>query len=127
MEIEALAAGWGVLRATPEDIEAAARHLDGVEAAAAAGDLKGYLRSNRALHFAIYRASRSEILLRIIEDLWLQISPYFHKLHASYAIANTHHREMVEAFCAHDEAAIRRALRADIDSAYSSLIPQLEP
>ena len=85
------------------------------------------IRSNRALHFTIYRASGSDILLKIIEDLWLQISPYFHKLHATTAIANTHHREMVEAFCARDEAAIRRALRADIDSAYSSLIPQREP
>jgi DNA-binding GntR family transcriptional regulator len=127
MEIEPLAAGWGVLRATPEDIASAARHLEGVEAAAAGGDLQGYLRSNHALHFAVYRASRSEILLRIIEDLWLQISPYFHKLHASTAIANTHHREMVEALAAGDEAAVRRALRADIDSAYRSLIPQLEP
>ena len=66
-------------------------------------------------------------LLRIIEDLWLQISPYFHKLHASYALANTHHREMVEAFRTRDEAAVRRALRADIDSAYRSLMAQLDP
>lgn len=127
LEIEALAAGWGVAHATPADVEAAAGHLAAVEAAAAAGDLKGYLRGNRALHFAIYRASGSEILLRIIEDLWLQISPYFHKLHASYAIANTHHREMVEALAAGDAAAVRAALRADIEAAYHSLMPQLGP
>jgi DNA-binding GntR family transcriptional regulator len=125
LEVEALAAGWGVARAAPEDVAAARQHLAGVESAAAAGDLKGYLRSNRALHFAIYRASGSEILLRIIEDLWLQISPYFHKLHASYALANTHHREMVEAFAAGDAAAVRAALRADIEAAYRSLVPQL--
>lgn len=125
LEVEALAAGWGVGRASAADVAAAQRHLAGVEAAAAAGDLKGYLRSNRALHFAIYRASGSEILLRIVEDLWLQISPYFHKLHASYALANTHHREMVEAFAGRDEAAVRTALRADIEAAYRSLVSQL--
>jgi len=102
LEIEPLAAAWAVARATPGDIATAGRHLAGVEAAAAAGDLEGYLRSNRALHFSIYRASGSEILLRIIEDLWLQISPYFHKLHASYAAANSHHREMVDALGAGD-------------------------
>ena len=57
----------------------------------------------------------------------MQISPYVHKLHASYAIANTHHREMVEALRARDEAAIRRALRADINSAYRSLTDEFRP
>jgi DNA-binding GntR family transcriptional regulator len=126
LEIEALAAGWGVARAEAEDIEAAARHLAGLQAATVAGNLKGYLRSNRGLHFAIYRASRSDILVRIIEDLWLQISPYFHKLHASYTVANNHHREMVDALRARDEAAMRQALRSDIDFAYHSLMSQLE-
>lgn len=126
MEIEALACGWGVLGATPADLAAAEGHLADLEAASEAGDREGYLRSNRGLHFTIYRASRSEILLGIIEALWLQISPYFHKLRESYTVANSHHREMVEALRARDEAAMREALRADIDSAYRSLMVKLE-
>ena len=122
MEIESLAAAWGVTRARPEDVELCAQHLAALEAAARSGDLRGYLRSNHALHFVIYRASGSEILLRIIEDLWLQISPYFHKLHASYTAANAHHREIVEALRARDAPAVRRALQADIDGAYRSLM-----
>jgi DNA-binding GntR family transcriptional regulator len=126
LEIEAVAAGWGVRRATPEDVDDGARHFAALEAATAAGDRKGYLRSNHALHFTIYRASGSEILTGIIEALWLQISPYFHKLRETYTVANSHHREMVEALRAHDEAAVRRAVRADIESAYRSLMAQLD-
>lgn len=126
LEVEALAAGWGVRRAGPADLAAGERHLATLEVATAAGDRKGYLRANRALHFTIYRASGSAILLGIVEDLWLQISPYFHKLMESYRIANSHHRDMVEALRAHDEAAVRRALRADIEEAYRSLMQKLD-
>jgi DNA-binding GntR family transcriptional regulator len=126
LEIEATAAAWGVRRAGAEEIAAAERHLAALEAATAAGDRKGYLRGNRALHFTLYRASGSPILLGIVEDLWLQISPYFHKLRASYTAANSHHRDMVAALRARDEAAVRRALRADIDEAYRSLMAQLD-
>ena len=125
VEIESLAAGWAVGRAGPADIDAAAAHLAALEAANAAGDLSGYLRNNHALHFAIYRASGSESLVRIIEGLWLQVSPYFHNLHGSYAIANRHHREMVDALRARDEPEVRRALRADIDAAYFTLMDRL--
>ena len=46
-------------------------------------------------------------------------------IYASYAVANSHHREMVDALGAGDEAAVAQALRADIESAYRSLMPQL--
>ena len=126
LEIEPLAAGWGVDRASNADIAASVRHLEGLEAAAAAGDRKAYTRCNHALHFTFYHASGSDNLVRIIEDLWLQISPYFHKLHASYTAANNRHRDMVEALRARDAAGARNALRADIDTAYRSLMSEFE-
>ena len=52
-----------------------------MEEAARSGDRKQYLRWNRAFHFAIYSAAGSDVLFPI-ENLWLQISPYFHLLHA---------------------------------------------
>ena len=87
------------------------------------GDNKQYLRWNRAFHFGIYRAARSEALLAIIETLWLQISPYFHLLHASgnYLKANEQHELMLAALRARDGVAVSLALRDDIDAAYSVL------
>lgn len=126
VEVEALAARWGVAGAVDAEVEAARAHLDRLHAAIAGGDLKAYLRANHAFHFTIYRASRSEILLRIIEDLWLQISPYFHRLHGSYRTANDHHCEMMDALAARDAAAMQHAVHADIDAAYRTLAPQLD-
>lgn len=126
VEIEALAAAWGVAGATEADVAAARSQLAVLRSSISSGDLKRYLRANHAFHFTIYRASGSDILMRIVEDLWLQISPYFHKLHGSYATANDHHCEMMGALAARDEGAIQQALRADIDAAYRTLAPQLD-
>ncbi|ESW80484.1 FCD domain-containing protein [Mesorhizobium sp. C280B] len=57
-----------------------------------------YLRANYAFHFSIYRAAGSENMLNIIENLWLQISPYFNMLHDSgnYSTANQHHQHCLQ-------------------------------
>ena len=86
-----------------------------MEEAVRSGDNKQYLRWNRAFHFGIYQAAQSEALLAIIETLWLQISPYFHLLHASgnYLKANEQHELMLAALRARDGAAVSLALRDD--------------
>ena len=55
----------------------------------------------------------------IIETLWLQISPYFHLLHASgnYFKANEQHELMLAGLQARDAAAVSLAIRDDIDAA----------
>ncbi|ODT30757.1 MAG: GntR family transcriptional regulator [Kaistia sp. SCN 65-12] len=127
-EIEAIAAGWAALRRNDSELAMAAAHLDELEAANATGNVRAYLRANYTFHFSIYRAARSENLLSIIENLWLQISPYFNMLHGSgnYTTANQHHREMMSALRARDVGSITQALRADIDAAYAVLMAQLD-
>jgi DNA-binding GntR family transcriptional regulator len=122
-EIEAIAAAWAAVRRTKEDVEICAKELERLEAANAKGNVKAYLRANYAFHFAIYRAAGSDNLLKIIENLWLQIRPYFNLLHGSgnYATANTHHKEMLHAIRNQDEIAVSRAIRADIEAAYQVL------
>ncbi|PSJ64305.1 GntR family transcriptional regulator [Kumtagia ephedrae] len=122
-EIEAIAAAWAAERRTEADIEVCAKQFEKLDAANAEGNVKAYLRANYAFHFAIYRAAGSDNLLKIIENLWLQISPFFNMLHGSgnYSTANTHHKEMLEALRGRDADAIRRAVRADIDAAYHVL------
>ncbi len=127
LEVESLAAVW----ATPNIGEAEIAELESavaaMEEAARIGDNKQYLRCNRAFHFKIYQAARSEALIAIIETLWLQISPYFHLLHASgnYFKANEQHEIMLGAIRAKDEAAVSLAVRNDIEAAYRVLVPLL--
>ena len=128
LEVESLAAVW----ATPNIADDEMFELDAVvramEAAARIGDNKQYLRCNRAFHFKIYQAARSDALIAIVETLWLQISPYFHLLHASgnYFKANEQHELMLSALRARDAAAVSLAVRNDIEAAYRVLVPLLE-
>jgi len=123
-EIEAIAAAWAAEKRGDAMLGPLEEQLVALEQANAAGDVKAYLRANYAFHFSIYRAAGSENLLKIIEDLWLQISPYFNMLHDSgnYLTANAHHRQMFAALRDRDGKAIRAAVRADIDAAYRVLL-----
>ena len=99
-----------------------------MEEAARSGDRKQYLRLNRTFHFTIYGAAGSDTLFAIIENVWLQISPYFHLLHASgnYFKANEQHELMLDAIRARDGAAVSLGVRNDIDAAYQVLMSLLD-
>jgi DNA-binding GntR family transcriptional regulator len=123
-EIEAIAGGWAAANRDDDDLPTLARYLEAMQETNASGEVKGYLRANYGFHFTIYRAAKSENLLRIIEDLWLQISPYFNMLHESgnYSTANTHHEVMYNALRDRDAEAMRAAIQADVDGAYHVLL-----
>ncbi|RUZ79282.1 GntR family transcriptional regulator [Mesorhizobium sp. M7A.F.Ca.US.006.01.1.1] len=125
-EIEAIAAGWASQNRSEADLAIFARDLDSLERANGADDVKAYLRANYTFHFAIYRAAGSETLLKIIKDLWLQISPYFNMLHGSYSTANTYHQQMFAAPRDRNEQAVQAAVRGDIDAAFDVLIDLLK-
>lgn len=124
LEIEPTAAAWAAVHIDTGALARLEIHLQALEQANAEGDVRSYLRANHAFHFSIYRAARSENMLKIIEDLWLQISPYFNMLHDSgnYSTANEHHQQMLKALKNHEPEAVRTALRADIEAAYHVLI-----
>ncbi|TKB98298.1 MAG: GntR family transcriptional regulator [Mesorhizobium sp.] len=127
-EIEAIAAAWAAERIDDHGVMLLGQHLEALEQANAAGDVKSYLRANYAFHFSIYRAAGSENMLSIIENLWLQISPYFNMLHDSgnYSTANQHHQQMFAALRDRNAEAVRAAVRADIDAAFTVLIKLLK-
>ncbi|MER9200744.1 GntR family transcriptional regulator [Mesorhizobium sp. M0933] len=127
-EIEAIAAAWAAERIDDQGVMLLRQHLEALEQANAAGDVKSYLRANYAFHFSIYRAAGSENMLNIIENLWLQISPYFNMLHDSgnYSTANQHHQQMFAALRDRNAEAVRAAICADIDAAFTVLIKLLK-
>ena len=92
------------------------------------GDRHGFVRANHDFHFVIYRAANSQTMLGIIETLWLQVSPYFHLLHASdnYTTSNVQHRYILDALAAHDGDGVAAALEADISAASAALTKLLK-
>ncbi len=128
VEVEALAGEWATARMGPADLRKLEQLLRKVDIAADAGD-KSYIALNRAMHFMIYRASGSDALVAIIENLWLQVSPYFHFLYSSGNLhqAKKMHARILEGLRNRDPAMVRSGLVADIEAAGRVMDELLEP
>ena len=89
--------------------------------AASAGDPGTYLRANWAFHSAIYRASRSQLLVSLIEPTWMRIGPYVRLMlpdRQSLIGSLANHERAIEALRMRDAAGTRQAISQDIwDSA----------
>ena len=122
LTLEGMAAELAAENATPENLATIARALDASEAAGAAPDLG----RNLDFHFAIYAASGSEVLVPLIESLWLQFGPYLRRatelVGTSLGTGDQHHREVVDAIVAHDPARARQAIMDDISRAMDLLL-----
>jgi DNA-binding GntR family transcriptional regulator len=128
LEVESLAAEWAVPRIGKAELADLQNLVDRMDAAAV-DNRKDYVRYNREFHFLIYRSAASDVLYAIIENLWLQISPYFHLLHDSgnYHTSNSQHELMLSGLKARDSTAVRRGIRNDIKAASTVLMGLLEP
>lgn len=123
IEVETTAARWATVKALPTFHRQLAVILERLRDAEKTADTKLYVQANYDFHFAIYRHAGSPLILAIIENLWLQISPYFHLLRESgnFQISNLQHERIYEGVRRGDEDGVIDALTADIDGAYSVL------
>jgi DNA-binding GntR family transcriptional regulator len=85
------------------------------------GDLFAVNAANERLHFGVYRAARSDVLVGIIDGLWQQGGPYLASLirgmstqQALPNLAIVHHFELLAALGKGDAEAARRAISDDI-------------
>lgn len=87
-----------------------------------AADVLGAVAANEKMHFAIYRAARSPLMLSIIEMLWLQGGPYIASIMGKMQAAEValhdrgvmHHFNILAALAKRDPCAAAKALEADI-------------
>ena len=86
----------------------------------------GSAENNRAFHFTIYRESASNILLPIIESLWLQFGPYLRiaseRFDGRDGRGTTFHVEILAALARHDGRRARAALESDIGRAFDLVL-----
>ncbi len=81
---------------------------------------------NHAFHFRIYGAAGSQVLIPVVESLWMQSGPYIRKAAELFererdAPATNHHHKLLDAIEAGDVEAGRAALVADIGRAFDLL------
>ncbi|WP_048306965.1 GntR family transcriptional regulator [Halomonas sp. PR-M31] len=103
---------------TATDIDELKRIDEQINGAIAQGDIVRYMRGNYQFHFLIYRRSQSQVLLPLIEILWLQYGPsmrYICTRWGASSIADDHHREVTQALSNGDREAFCQAIGADIE------------
>lgn len=102
---------------------------EAMDQAAADGDVDGYLDYNWHFHSTIYQASRSPLLLGIIEGLWLRAGPLIRLAtpspgHLSHSMDC--HWAAVRALHKGDGPAARQAIERDIRDAAHDLTKALQ-
>lgn len=122
--VEGIAAEWAAVTIRDEEIAQLRELQRQMREMAANGDTSHYLSCNREFHFIVYRAARSEVLIPVIESLWLQAGPYLTIMRSPAALGAglDHHDELIAALERSDGAAARKALAADISDAADILI-----
>ena len=87
----------------------------------------GVFEQNFRFHFEIYKLSASDILVAMIETLWLRIGPTLHRYMGFAEIKWTPniHGEILEALQHRDGEAAAAALRKDLESAFKVVLPLL--
>lgn len=123
--LETLAAEHAMLHIDDEQL-AALRRLDReIDQAVDRGEIETYLRKHREFHFGIYRAGTGEILMPLIESIWLQFSPFLRvviqHIGTDYVIDLHRHALVLDAIARRDPGTLRFAIEADIREGLGSL------
>ncbi|GAB4528025.1 MAG: GntR family transcriptional regulator [Roseibium sp.] len=91
------------------------------------GDLPD-LTQNYEFHFTLYRQSRSQVILPLVEALWLQYGAFLNLVvqekAASEIPEHIHHEEIIAALRAGNRGAAQEALAQDIERSFKLLLPE---
>ncbi len=124
VELEGLATEMAVANLTPTDIKHLAALDAQMAAAGKAGDTVTVLARNSDFHMSIYRASRSDLLVDLIEITWLRAGPLLTLVDGRPEMmknAKSAHRDLLAALRNQDPIAARAALAEDINAAAEQL------
>lgn len=86
------------------------------------------LTQNYEFHFNLYRHSRSQVIMPLVEALWLQYGAFLNLVVQEKAALETpehiHHEEIIAALRVKDRAAAQKALALDIERSFKLLLPE---
>jgi DNA-binding GntR family transcriptional regulator len=121
--LEGLAAERAAGSATPEEMANVQGICKRMDDGFAIHDSKTFYPLNYDFHMAIYNAAHMPHLIRIIQPLWLRISPFLWSIsdepHLRFAMDQ--HHQAVDAMFRRDGGGLRRAIEDDINRALKML------
>ncbi|MCC0034222.1 MAG: GntR family transcriptional regulator [Hoeflea sp.] len=121
LQLEPLCARRALPYVTSETIAAMEACDSRMNQSYGAKDAGSYMRENYQFHFELYRAGGSEVLVALLESIWMQFGPFMRSL---YDMSETtsivdKHQMTLEAIRRGDAEALGVAIKADIlDSSY---------
>ncbi|MGH6962854.1 MAG: GntR family transcriptional regulator [Phenylobacterium sp.] len=123
--LEGMATAMAAQHISAEEIQQSEAALQEIRESIALGDEAAFLAANRAFHFSVYRASRSELLLPMIESLWLKLGPLLRlpinptsRMESRLMEGGQQHHEMLmEGLKRHDINLAKQGLESDIGDA----------
>jgi DNA-binding GntR family transcriptional regulator len=81
------------------------------------GDIGGYMASNHAFHFALYRACPSSVIVPMIESIWVRFGPFMRVMFpdaVNELDLSDRHGDALLAIEAGDEARLSAVIAADV-------------
>lgn len=122
--VEGMAVRAAVAHLTPDLINRLERINKDLVAAIAKRDILACLATNQQFHFTLYQAAQSEVLMPLIESLWLQCGPtmYFSLLSPAMPWDASAHTEILAALREGKPALVQRALARDIRTTARNLL-----
>lgn len=122
--LERLAAEAACVRATRQLIDQLAEIDVDLRAKVAERDFSGALMCNMRFHFTLYQASQSEVILPLIETLWLQAGPFM-----AYSLTipgvrwtSRHHQTIFATLRSRNSSETGQAIEQDIGETLSQLL-----
>jgi DNA-binding GntR family transcriptional regulator len=102
---------------TPNHIGAMLNANAAMNTALRHGDIVGYMASNHAFHFALYRACPSDVIVPMIEGIWVRFGPFM-RLMFPEAVneldLSDRHGDALSAIEAGNADGLRAAIAADV-------------
>jgi DNA-binding GntR family transcriptional regulator len=127
--LESLAAGLAAERATEEEMEKLERLLVSVAESADNNDLDGWVDKDTIFHETIYKASRNERLVQIVNNLREQIQRFRVTslgFPGRMKVAVEEHRKIVEAISERNVALAQALAQEHIENAEHSILEALQ-
>ena len=111
-------------RATPAVLRRLSETNDAMRRSVAEDDFHEALAHNMAFHFTLYESAGEEVMLPLIEMMWLQAGPF---LALSLTMPGArwtarHHQAAITALRVGNRSAARRAIEADIQETRDHLL-----
>jgi len=122
--LEGMMAEAACARATPALLRQLSEINEAMKRCVSVDDFHGALTQNMAFHFTLYRAAGKQVVLPLIEMLWLQAGPFLALSLTMPGVRWTarHHQSVLAALRASLGPSARRAVEADIEDTSVQLL-----